>query len=87
MKSALPECLGLCLRLPPKVYYVLSPSCHFSYMSINPPMAHTHRHTHRERPPGCRGNHNAAAAVQAELLRLIRLIVEFHRMGPSLPWN
>lgn len=49
---------------------------------------HTHTHT-RTAPPAlwCRGNHNAAAAAQAELLRLIRLIVEFHRMGPSLPWN
>lgn len=37
--------------------------------------------------PGCWCNHNAAAAVQAELLRLIRLIVEFHRMGPSVPWS
>lgn len=44
-------------------------------------------HTHTQQPPGYRGNHNAAAPVQAELLRLIRLIVEFHRMGPSLPWN
>lgn len=40
-------------------------------MSLNPPVAQTDT----QRPPGCRGNHNAAAAVQAELLRLIRLIV------------
>lgn len=56
------------------------------------PLWHTHTLTDRDthihiQPPGCRGNHNAAAVVQAELLRLIRLIVEFHRMGPSLPWN
>lgn len=45
-----PKCLGPCLPLFPKVYSILSPSCHFSYMCINPPMAHTHRQTHTVTP-------------------------------------
>lgn len=49
--------------------------------------ANTRTHARTQRWTQCCGGHNAAAAVQAELLPLIRLIVEFHRAEASLPPN